>query len=387
MATTSEDDTIKLTANCLCKANTYETTVAKADLPLRAYICHCDSCRHVTGALYTDALRWPAPRAYVDVSALKVYHHFPSIDLLFCPTCSTPMFFADRNDADRLLGVFSGVLSNNDVDLIHFANQVYVSDTQDGGASVWLQHNSDGSEIIPFMQDDERRGPEMVPQKWPPQEQLTGYAARKEDSIAIRCKCEGVDLQLYAGDYSNVKADELPFNIDPTTHKLLAGFCGCDSCRLQAGIDMFIWTFAEMKYISFANSTDAFPTTAVKLKKLVDAKHPALGSLTYYSSRSDVDRYFCSNCSACIFYSVTRRPEILDIAIGVLRASDGARAESFLSWPYGARISDRQDADGGWREKLFDSIEKAAEEYRIARGYPKNWNRVAKDENGGISPQ
>lgn len=385
MATTS-DDAIALTARCLCGTNIYEATVPKSNLPLRAYICHCDSCRHVTGALYSVALRWPIARADVNVSALKVFHHFPSIDLLFCPTCSTPMFFADTKDTTRLLGVLSGVLSNNDVDLIQYANQVYVSDTQDGGASVWLQHNGNGSTIVPYMQDDEGDNSKEVPQDWPPPGELTGYSSRKEDTIPIRCKCEGVDLRLHAGDYSNLKDHELPFNIDPETHKLLAGFCGCDSCRLQAGIDVFNWTFAEMKYISFSNADKPFPITSTELKSMTDAKDPALGTLTYYSSREDVDRYFCSNCSACIFYAVTSRPDHLDIAVGVLRASDGARAEGFLSWPYGARMSYREDGDGGWREKLFDNVEKAAEEYRIMRGYQKNWNRVAKDENGGRSP-
>ncbi|KAH7382416.1 Mss4-like protein [Phaeosphaeria sp. MPI-PUGE-AT-0046c] len=385
MATT--DDNITLTAHCLCRANKYEATVSKSKLPLHAYICHCDSCRHVTGALHSACLRWPVPRADVNVSALKVYQHFTKINLLFCPTCSTPMFFADREDTNRLLGVFPGILSNNGVDLVKFGNQVYVFDTQDGGAAVWLRHNADGSAIVSFKHDDEPDVTNEVPPEWPPSAQLTGYSPRKEETIPIRCKCEGVDLRLHAGDYSKFQDHELPFNIDPKTHKLLAGFCGCDSCRLQSGIDVFNWAFAEMKYISIANDDKSFPTTATELKNMVDAKDPALGTLKYYSSREDVDRYFCSNCSACVFYAVTSRPEHLDIAVGVLRASDGARAEGFLSWPYGARISYREDGDGGWREKLFDNVEKAAEEYRVARGYSKNWNRVAKDENGGRSPK
>lgn len=84
---------------------------------------------------------------------------------------------------------------------------------------------------------------------------------------------------------------------------------------------------------------------------------------------------------------MTRLPHHLDVAVGVLEASDGARAEGLLSWPYGARISYREDGDGRWREKLFDNVEKSAEEYRISRGYPKNWIREAKDEKGGRTPQ
>jgi hypothetical protein len=143
------------------------------------------------------------------------------------------------------------------------------------------------------------------------------------------------------------------------------------------------WTFAEIKNISFGDDKDAFPTSGLELKKLVDTKDPAFGTLAYYSSSADVQRYFCSNCSACIFYAVDDRPNLFDIAVGVLEASDGARAEDLLSWPYGAPITFREDGDGGWREKLFDSVEKHAENYRIARGYPKNWARLEKDEKAG----
>jgi hypothetical protein len=323
----------------------------------------------------------------VDVSKLKVFHHFPSIDLLFCPTCSTPMFFADRKDKDRLLGVFSGVLANLDVDLIEFDNHIFVDDTKDGGASVWLRHNANGSEIKRFKLDDHRNDPEELPIDWQPEGRLSGYEKKTDAAVPIRCKCKGIDFILQPGDYTRVDPAKLPFHIDPVTHKSLAGFCGCDSCRLQCGVDVMHWTYAEMKHLSFSKGSNSFPTNASALKKLVDAQDPALGTLAYYSSREDVERYFCSNCSACVFYTNALRPEIIDLAIGLLEAEDGARAESLLSWTYGARIGHHEDAEGGWRGKLFESIEKDAEEYRIQRKYPKNYQRLAKDENGGRTPK
>jgi hypothetical protein len=319
----------------------------------------------------------------MDISKLKAFRYFPTIDILFCPTCSTPMFYDKENR--EAFGVLTGVLTNLSVDLVKIARQIYVQDTIDGGASVWFQDRLHGSRIKCFLLDAERN-PEEVPADWPSVSHLTGYDAKKEDAVPIRCKCQGVDLLLHRGNYSGVEEKDLPFNIDPKTHKLLAGFCGCDSCRLQSGIDVFNWTFTEMKNIAFGQSEKPFPTLAPDLKKLVDTKDPVIGTLTYYASSPGVHRYFCSTCSACIFYAADRRPGFLDVAMGVLRASDGARAEGLLSWPYGARISYREDGDGGWREKLFDDVEKNAEEYRIAREYPKNWLRVAKDENGGRSP-
>jgi hypothetical protein len=176
--------------------------------------------------------------------------------------------------------------------------------------------------------------------------------------------------------------EALPWNVDPTTHKLLADFCGCDSCRLQSGLDVFTWAFAEMKQVSFSKDPSTpFPNHMADLNELIDAHDPAIGTLRYYKSSPEVSRYFCGNCSACIFYANGKRPTFVDIAVGVLEAPDGARAEGMLSWAYGVDVSFREDGDGGWREGLFSRVEKDAEEYRVARGYPRNWHRLKKDEN------
>jgi hypothetical protein len=385
----SIEDKVTLTARCLCKANVFEAEVTKAQLPLQAHSCHCDSCRHMTGALYSTCIesRWPVPKAEVDTSKLKVFYFTSSVDLLFCPTCSTPIFFVTKKDREEdFLQVFTGVLQNDAVDLVKFTDNIFVHDTLDGGASVWFKHNPDGSDIKSFATSKGGEQAEEITNDWPPPTSLTGYEAKKEESVPIRCKCKGVDLVLHRGDYSKVEESDLPSNIDPKTHKLDAILCACNSCRLQSGVDVFTWTYSDMKYISFSASDKEFPNSKDKLKRLVDAKDPDIGALTYYQSSKDVERYFCSNCSACIFYAVDDREHLIDVAVGVLNASDGARAEGMLSWSYGARLGFREDGEGGWRDGLYDIVQKDAEEYRISRGYPKNWKRIAKDENGGRTP-
>jgi hypothetical protein len=90
----------------------------------------------------------------------------------------------------------------------------------------------------------------------------------------------------------------------------------------------------------------------------------------YFSSSPSVQRYFCSTCSATVFYTTEERPQCVDIAIGVLDAYDGARADSFLAWLYGTRIAFRKDEEGGWGERLFDEVESSAEKYRKERAHP-----------------
>lgn len=375
------EDTVTLTARCLCAANTFKSTISKSKLPLPGSICHCTSCRHVSGALYTADVRWPEPRANVDVSKLKSFSFSSNVHLLFCPTCSTPLFWAWPNDHTRPLGVFTGALENDKHEVVKFLDHSFVGDTLDGGASVWFRHlNPGGVELERSDVDIDDKTAKKLPREWPSAADLTGYEEKKEDRIPIRCKCKGVDFVLSRGDYSDIPEGELPWNIDPKTHKLLADLCGCDSCRLQGGLDVFNWTFTEMKNISFSNHDKPFPTHMTELKSLINAKEAAVGTLKYYASSPKVLRFFCGECSACVFFTKEERPTFADVAVGVLDASDGARAEGLLSWDFGGGVSYREDGDGGWRQGLFDRVGKDGEEYRIGRGYPKIWKRLADEQ-------
>lgn len=379
----SDTPSVTLTAHCLCKAHTFTTQVPASKLPLPVTACHCDSCRHVTGALYSIDTQWPAPRSSVDTSALNRYAFSSRIHVLFCGTCSTPMFFDHQQNSKEELGVFTGALKNDEGDLVRLTNHIFVGDTIDGGSTMWLRRpNADGTEAKRFKNTSRGDKVEEYTFDWPPVESLTRYEAKKENSLPIRCKCKGIDFVLYRGNYTDKKREELPWFIDPTTHKLLGGFCACDSCRLSSGIDIFNWTYAGLENISYPESTSeagpAFPNSTSELKALVDAKDPRMGTLAYYSSSPDVQRYFCSNCSACVFYAVDDRPEIVDVAIGVLESSDGARAEDFVSWAFG-KVGSSEDTKGGWREPFIQRVEEECEQWREKRGYPKNWRRIERE--------
>jgi hypothetical protein len=370
--------TTTLTAHCLCKTHEYTAQIPTSSLPLLAHACHCTSCRHATGGFYTIGTTWPADRSSVDISSLKSYHFSDRVALRFCGTCSTPLFWQFLQDPDARLFVLLGTLRNDADVKVKLYRNIFVKDTRDGGASMWLRHpNADGSEAPRYAQQGGDEG-DILPYEWPGAEMWTGYEKKLEDTLPIRCRCGGVDMRLHRGNYAGKKKEELPWFVDPVTHKLIGGFCMCDSCRLAAGVDIFHWTYAEMKNISFADGT-RLPESVRKLKELVDGNEKVVGTLTYYTSREDVQRYFCSNCSACVFYAVADRPDVLDVAIGLLDASDGARAEGFLSWNFGG-IGHAEDVKGGWREGLKTQVEKESERWRIERDYPKNWRRVAREE-------
>lgn len=289
------------------------------------------------------------------------------------------MFWEMLNEPGSPLGALTGTLTNDEVSPIRFIEQGYVSDTIDGGASVWLQDaNSNGSRCRRFELDEADADPgDALPEDWPPTKDLIGFEQKTGHSVPIRCKCRGVDFVLHRGDYSDIKKDDLPWNVDPETHKLSAVFCGCDSCRLQGGIDLWYWAFFDMKYLSAPTKDTPFPRSMHELKSFIDKKEPLVGSLAYYASatRAGVLRFFCDTCSATVFFAHDERPGLLDVSVGLLDAPDGARAEGFLSWSFG-EIDFKDDADGGWRARHFEGVEKEVEKWRIARGYPRNWRRL-----------
>ncbi|KAJ4302038.1 hypothetical protein N0V88_002172 [Collariella sp. IMI 366227] len=182
------------------------------------------------------------------------------------------------------------------------------------------------------------------------------------------------------------KGEELPFFVDPATHKLLASQDCCASCRIWSGSEVYNWTFSLLRHISIAGAdASEFPSSTAELRAAVEGKDgkprdPRFGTLTFYASSPDVQRYHCGRCSASVFYAVDSRPSMVDIAVGVLNSPDGARAESVLSWAFGEAFSWKQDMEGTWREGILHAVERDLEQWRIERGYPKNWHRVAREK-------
>lgn len=152
----------------------------------------------------------------------------------------------------------------------------------------------------------------------------------KENAIPIRCLCHGVDFSLHRADYSGTNAAELPWYIDPISCKLLADLCGCGSCRLQSSVDTWYWAFTHIAHVTFGSTISSL-ASSTELKAAIDARHSDVGSLVYFASSRGVLRFFCVRCSACVFYAVENRPEVLDVAVELLDATEGAMAETWLS--------------------------------------------------------
>lgn len=281
--------------------------------------------------------------------------------------------FGVFKDETRPLLVATGVLNNISIEaeVVRWAYMGFVGDTLDGGASPWLKRiNASGPALKCFKYETRGDAVEELADDWQPQRHTPGVNER-QDTVPIRCKCQGVHFVLHRNEYDGVKDEDLEWNVDPATRKIKAEFCGCNSCRLQGGTDVYYWTYSDMKDISFPDNADKvdFPSHMDGLSALVDDHDPRIGSLTYYQSSPKVRRYFCGACSTTIFYATQKRPHLIDIAVGVLEAKDGARAESMLFWTFEQGVEFKEDANGGWREGVIERIEKAAVEYGRTRKF------------------
>ncbi|KAF5000330.1 hypothetical protein FDECE_11229, partial [Fusarium decemcellulare] len=332
---TDETQDVEITAQCLCKAYAFTTSVAKSALPLQGLICHCKSCRHMTGAMYTSHVPWPGSTDDIRSSNLCRYEFTSNVSLLFCGTCSSPLFWEEYyKDRPEVIDVFTGALNNVPVqDFIKFTGQIFVEDTCDGGLSPWLQFlNEDGTISRPWRWRADKN--EEFDNSLPAVDNAPKTEVKiQTSSVPIQCRCKGVDFLLRPGNvyFSSQNADSLPFFIEPTTHKHLTNFDACDSCRSTFGTEIINWTFVLLQQLDFPASSEQpdFPRSVQDLKNAMSGPKidPRFGTLAMYKSSPDVQRYFCSRCSASVFYAVDDRPELVDVAVGVIDASEGARAE------------------------------------------------------------
>jgi len=400
------DDQVQLTVNCLCKTHTFHSTISRHLLPLKSTFCHCNSCRYVTGGLYTSCIVWPGSGKDIARSSLKKYKFSENFQVLFCSKCSSPLFWeiGEEERQPHTFKAFTGALVNHPIHgMIQFTHHIFVGDTVDGGASMWLRKPNVHGTITTRWAGRQGESDE-IPPEWPAADGLPDAAAKPgPDSISIRCHCRGVEFVVRRGDtdYARRSKGQLPWFVDPTTYKSWGGFDGCDSCRLSSGADVFNWTFALLEHVDFHHEYDRldrggsgsaaapFFCDVSGFRAAVSAKDrdPRFGTLASYQSSTNVQRHFCSRCSACVFLTSNERPDMINIAVGLLVSPDGARAENMISWAFGGNRQWLKDMLGGWREDLLDSVEAETEAWRVERGYPKHWYRLQMEKaHDGTAP-
>jgi hypothetical protein len=217
--------------------------------------------------------------------------------------------------------------------LLDYKAHIWIEDTPDGGASQFLTR-IDGRPLDRYLQEPTQY--DLVPLDW----RAETYAPPSNtDRIYAHCHCKGVefwitspnaaskaaaspwpDLLVPSETGRSVNPKNYPWWL-PTPNRYMAGTCACRSCTRASGFDITFWAF-----IPTANITlDAYG-------KIPFTRSPYWGTIKTYRSRNDVTRTFCGRCGASVFYDGHDRPSLVDVAVGLLDAGSGARAEEVLAW-------------------------------------------------------
>lgn len=342
----ADHNNITLKFHCHCNLASYTLSVPSSSLPLGSAICHCSSCRHVTGQLAGSFVALP-PQVELDVSHLTRYASSEWYTRYFCPRCGADV----ANYAGGKWRLCTGLLDKE-----VFAKgwlerkQIFVEGAGDGGMSVWLpglDKMTGGAEGMP-----PEKGTYFVPRET----NGSSKGARGEEKVSASCHCRGVQFTL-----THPEDDDLSLGLytdggkwwlrDSGRH-YAAVFDACESCRLTTGFELVTWAHVPRANIRMMDGSP-FQLEA--------------GTLMHYDSSPGIQRDFCARCGATVFFRKdSRKPEVWDVAVGLLQAESGARAEEWLTWD--AEVSLGEEAvDRGLVRMLEDGL--------------KSWKERKRDHN------
>ncbi|KAB8254844.1 Mss4-like protein [Aspergillus pseudonomiae] len=333
-----------LTATCHCRSVHFTITLPSDALPLSVHLCHCIVCRYTHGAL--SSFHAPLPRdvhpKFISPSGLDKltpYTHSQSTSTrFFCSKCGCHV--GDRDHADGRWVVSSAIFDHG------------------GDESVWKidSHiHANGSthtglfKLVPRIKGREITISTSVNQKDKAPVQDNVKIQESEDgSLRAECHCGGVSF--------NISRPSRDFLQDPANRKwVLEGkddkWLGvldvCDDCRLVTGANVAAWMFVPVDHISPSPPDDR-----------------VIGTSRRYSSSDGVVRTFCGTCGAVVFYTCSDRPEIVDVAVGILRDPKSVLAENWVVWRT-ERIAYLEDGlryDEGLTQSLDEGLQRWGKE-------------------------
>ncbi|KAH7311334.1 Mss4-like protein [Stachybotrys elegans] len=353
----------RITVSCHCGAARQDVQTSALDVSL----CHCSTCRHTTGLLCTSYLSLPCSNMSLYFCAVCGCHTFRSQF-----NTSIPGSYADLAGLDWQ--VATGVITDSSDDgfSLGLGGHLRVEETQDGGLANWISTEA-------------RHG----------DQDSTPISSPNHDLLPASCQCGNVNFFVTrpnadsALPHSGFSDLIIPFHTgspdipNPNdvkwwlreNNKYLAGTCACQSCRLVSGFEIQTWAFVPRCNIFFRTKTDSSvgdqaessgrgqpAVIPLDFNQLLD------GVLQSYESSEGVLREFCPGCGATIFWHDKWRPDLIDVSVGLLRAPEGARADTWLEW-CAHRVSFDEDAETGrsgwaktWARGLIDRLASGVKE-------------------------
>lgn len=314
-------------ASCHCKGARFGISLDPEQLPLPAKLCHCSVCRQTHGAPCSFHALLPPGVEPVFISPsseekLSRYAHEKSTSTrFFCSTCGCHI--GDRSHEGATWVISVSLFEEGTKPAWVFQSQVHSDPLADSAFAPLLPGIpvSDGSPIkdpLPPTADPE--------------------------TLLAECHCGGVSFRI-ARPSMGFRSDQANagwwHRSDPT--KWLALVDVCTDCRLVTGTHTIGWMFVPRSHTHPPVPPDLL-----------------IGTSKRYSSSPGITRTFCGTCGATIFYTCESRPEIVDVATGILRAPEGTMAAHWAIWRT-VRMGYPQDGlnyDTTFTEDLQDGLQK-----------------------------
>jgi len=345
-------------ASCNCRSSTFTFSVPTSNLPLPAYLCHCNISRRISGALCTSYVDIPPgpddPKP--DLTSLTPYQSSDILTRYFCPTCGTQMYL--KYFSDGHISVSTGTLDRSD-GFVQFLGHMWIQDTKDGGASDFIP-TIRGKELKRWLTEPGQG--EETPARWK-SVSSTPKPLSKTDKLYAHCHCGGVKFWISRPGEQSKKAESpfpdllIPYHTNspanpsnepwwlPQEDYFLAGTCACISCRESSGFDITWWAFVPVSDITLGNG---------------EPFRRYFGTQKTYRSSPHCTRTFCSRCGCTVFWDGDERPSLVDVALGLLDAESGTRAEEWLHYHQG-RVSFTEFAKN---RELITGLEEGLKAYR-----------------------
>ena len=333
------EETRALKASCLCGKCSFSHAISTSTTPRPLGICHCNTCRHSFGTLCCTAQDWPSSIPPEHALPLSTFPVSTNVDVYFCKECGSQLFW--HRHTGNYIKVMAGALDDPEMNM-KLESQIFIEDTKDGGLSTWLPsvpggEQRQGNQTLVAPVAGERHEPSVK---------------QKPESLEAYCQCKGVHFRISRPDESSHRMQRpLPDLLKPystegssevtekgysgksawwlgSRDRYTAGNCACTSCRKASGVYAVQWAFIPRnKFTLMDGSPFNLP----------------FGTLKEHRSSPGRARYFCERCGAMAFWTEKGQFPVIDVAVGLLNAESGARAEEWLDWCTD-RVSFEEDA-------------------------------------------
>jgi hypothetical protein len=194
----------------------------------------------------------------------------------------------------------------------------HVGTTGDGGLASWVK--AIGGKELRVWKAGSTKDPEHQESgdfkslAFPPPQ---GNPAAAE-KLKASCHCGGVEFYISRPQGPDAYKGMPELMVPKDKSKWYAIHDVCDTCRLVSGSAIVSWAFPSHAALSLPDGSP-WPSSHV------------FGTGKSYKSSKEVTRTFCGTCGAIVSYACDDRPEMIDIAAGLLE-TNGVRGEDWLEW-------------------------------------------------------